>query len=142
MDPKVWGRNMWTTMLNVAKVYPDNPNQQEKNNYKIYYTIIKDILPCYTCRINYAKHLEALPIQLNNRRNLLSWLHQIHNKTLHDMNRKELIYNEFINKYDTTMSSSDISLSPKMIMLMILVIIAGGYYYYVGNRRSVPFFPR
>lgn len=133
MDPKIWGRNMWTNMVHVAQAFPLNPTNQDRKNYQTFYLIIKDILPCYACRQNYARHLKELPVNTSSRNNLLQWLHQLHNKTLRQMKRSELTYEKFIQKYDNSQSSNSTSKSRLIFIFILLVVIFVVYYYYMDR---------
>jgi len=139
MDPKIWGRNMWTSMVHIAQVYPTNPTNNDINNYKIYYTSIANVLPCEICRGNYRNHLTNLPIRLESKQALLDWLYRIHNQTLIQQNRPQISYLEFMNKYSGKVGYTNSNKTQKvLIVLIILAIIASGSYYYVykkGNSR-------
>lgn len=83
IDPNVWGGAGWVFLRNIAKGYPDNPTIEDKNNYTIYFESIQHILPCSTCRNNYAKHIKEIPISnyLNNKNQLLNWVNIIRDKS-------------------------------------------------------------
>jgi hypothetical protein len=83
LGPDFWGPPAWKFIHIVALAYPVNPSQQEKNNYKQFYTIIGDIIPCHFCRDHYKEHITKNPITdevLSNRKNLLHWTIDIHNE--------------------------------------------------------------
>ena len=83
IGPDFWGPPAWKFIHIVALAYPVNPSQQEKNNYKQFYTIIGDIIPCHFCRDHYKEHITKNPITdeiLSNRKNLLHWTIDIHNE--------------------------------------------------------------
>ncbi len=145
MDPKIWGKPMWSSLLNIAKVYPERPSSSDMNNYKIFFTILGSVLPCYACRKNYKNHLRKIPIQLQSRESLIKWLHKIYNQTQLESKKKEVTLKKFFNKYSTT-SSGFFSWLPSsrniIILMVILTIIFVAYYYFVYKRYSVPFFLR
>ena len=37
MDPKIWGPPGWFFIHSVTLVYPDNPTETEKNNFKRFF---------------------------------------------------------------------------------------------------------
>ena len=83
LGPDFWGPHAWKFIHIVALAYPVNPTQQEKNNYRQFYTIIGDIIPCHFCRDHYKEHIKKNPITddiLSNRKNLLHWTIDIHNE--------------------------------------------------------------
>lgn len=140
MDPKIWGGPLWKSLINIAKVYPLQPTINDKNYYRIFFTSLAYVLPCFSCRKNYQKHLAQIPIQLESRNQLLNWLHQIYNQTLINMKKPEVSYQQFINKYS---DSSSISLLPNrkniIILLLLLTLIFGVYYYFFYGRYNFPF---
>lgn len=83
INPRLWGREGWVFLHNIAKGYPSNPTPIDKNNYKITFESLKDTLPCKTCRNNYKQHLREFPIKnyLHNRKSLLNWVRLVKNKT-------------------------------------------------------------
>ena len=144
MDPKVWGAPLWTSMINIAKVYPKSPTNEDQTYYKIFYTSLAYVLPCYKCRKNYQNHLQTNPVQLSSRQDLLSWVHRVYNQTREQVGLKATSYDSFINKYTTpTWSESMRDFLPSFrntcIFLVILVLIFVIYYYFVYNEYYFPF---
>jgi len=143
MDPKVWGRNMWTTMVHIAQVYPVNPNNNDISNYNIFYTSIANVLPCEICRVNYSRHLANVPIRLESKHALLDWLYRIHNQTLIQQKRPQISYTEFMNKYSGKVGYGTSNSTKTIIVLIILAIIASGsYYYFYKKGRTRPYLRR
>ena len=138
MDPKIWGRSMWQSMIHIAQAYPQQPTEQQKNQYGLFYLNLANVLPCYSCQKNYQKHLNRLPIKLSNRDSLLKWIHQIHNLTLIDMNRSTINFTDFINKY--TSQPSMLNKIAKIILFLSILAIA--YYFLRGRYNSGNFVRR
>lgn len=138
MDPKIWGRSLWASLIYIAQVYPENPTPKDKQNYGLFFITVGKVLPCYACQKNYATHLQSLPIQLRSKTALLDWLHKLHNKTLEQMGRPNLSYADFLNKYIGQNTKSIFS-NKCLLILLILAGIALGYYYFFYKKRSRPF---
>ena len=136
MDPKIWGRPLWESLIYIAKGYPENPKPVQRGQYSLFFRSLGFTLPCYSCRENYASHLKAEPIQLDSRDDLIHWLHRIHNLTLTQMNRKTTSFDEFINKYTSPIHE----LGRCFFMILILVAIAVGCYYFFYKKHNRPFF--
>jgi hypothetical protein len=81
MDPRVWGPHFWFVLHLISFHYPDNPTTFDKEQHKAFYTSVKDILPCTTCRQHYKNYLSQYPIEpnLDTRIDLITWVIQIHN---------------------------------------------------------------
>ncbi len=94
ITPDQWGPPGWKFIHIVAFAYPLNPTQEEKNNYKAFFTLIGDILPCHLCSEHYKKNLILHPLTdtiLENKINLTLWtidmhneVNKINNKTVYD----------------------------------------------------------
>jgi hypothetical protein len=88
MEPKIWGRYLWTSIHVIALGYPDNPSEQDKKDFKEFFANLWKTIPCQRCAENYKKHLNELPIDnaLESNTTLFKWtvdLHNIVNKELH-----------------------------------------------------------
>lgn len=87
MEPKVWGRYLWTSIHTIALGYPDEPSEQDKKDFKEFFTSLWKVIPCQRCSDNYKRHLTELPIDgfLGSNTDLFKWtvdLHNIVNKEL------------------------------------------------------------
>ena len=82
IGPNVWGPHGWKFMHYVSLGYPQQPTENDKRNYKEFYSNLKNVLPCKTCAINYERNLTELPIDnaLQSRDSLVKWVIDIHNK--------------------------------------------------------------
>lgn len=137
MDPKVWGGPLWTSLIYIAKGYPVDPSPSHQAQYTLFFHSLGNTLPCFSCKKNYLSHLKAEPIKLGSRSELLNWLHRIHNRTLTQMGKGKLTYQEFIDKYINPQRSF---WSRKSFILLILVAIVVGWYYFFYKKYSRPFF--
>lgn len=92
MDKNAWGSHMWTIIHAVALGYPEeNPTADEKRNYRSFYEGLQHVLPCKSCRENFKKHLEKLPIDLSNQAALFKWTVDLHN-TVNKMTGKKVTW--------------------------------------------------
>ena len=82
MEPNIWGPHAWFFLHTVVLMYPDQPNELEKQHYLNFFNNLANILPCYICRENYKNHLIKYPIKksLNNKKDLHIWMVNIHNE--------------------------------------------------------------
>jgi FAD-linked sulfhydryl oxidase len=99
IDPEYWGRPSWIFLYSIGFSYPDNPTQKDKKSIKKLLILLKDILPCYRCRINYKDTLKNIPLTdniLDNRKNLLKWMLQVHNKINIQIGKKQMNYGDLM----------------------------------------------
>jgi hypothetical protein len=94
MNQNIWGPPTWILIHSVALTYPINPTQEQKLNYKNFFTNLKYILPCETCRKNYEIHLNMFPIRLDTRSTLFQWSVDMHNEVNKKNNKKIVKYDE------------------------------------------------
>ena len=101
MEPKVWGKYVWTSIHIIALGYPDKPTDEEKQNFKTFYTELWKVIPCYKCSINYKKHLDELPIDdyLTDNMSLFRWTVYLHNIVNKELGKKEWTFEETLEKF-------------------------------------------
>jgi len=58
LTPGVWGPKTWFFLDSMAMAYPEDPTDDEKLSAKNFILSLKDLLPCYGCRVNYSKYLD------------------------------------------------------------------------------------
>ena len=54
IKPIIWGPHGWKFMHYVSLGYPNNPSEEDKKNYKTFYTSLQHILHCAKCAHNYS----------------------------------------------------------------------------------------
>ena len=82
LNPLIWGPHAWFFLESIIISYPSNPTNDDKEHFKNFFTVLKNVLPCKKCRINYDKHLKNNPLDDNvlaNKDNLFKWIIKIHN---------------------------------------------------------------
>ena len=104
---KIWGPGAWMMLESCAFGYPIRPTQKDKDNFKIFYSSIANVLPCKYCRDSFVGFLEDEDTRLTDsvlesRSSLTKWIFRIHNK----VNKKldvdyGLTYDDFVNKYES-----------------------------------------
>jgi hypothetical protein len=101
VDPKLWGRSLWTSLFSIAMGYPENPTIDDQSNYQRFFEHLKYVLPCDACRINYDQHIRSNPIHfyLYNRDVLIDWLVTINNQVNKTLQKPILTREETLKKY-------------------------------------------
>jgi hypothetical protein len=101
----IWGPPLWFSLHCISFNYPNNPTEKQKHEYKSYFISLKNILPCKTCRENYEKNLQILPIDdkvLKNRKSLSKWLYKMHELVNKSLGKESgLTYEDVKNRYET-----------------------------------------
>ena len=97
LGPDKWGVHGWKFIHHVALGYPNTPNENDKNNYKSFYTLIGSILPCHICSDHYNENLLIHPLNdevLSNKMNLIYWTIDMHNEVNKKNGKKIYSYDE------------------------------------------------
>lgn len=100
MNQKVWGPHMWFSLHSITFTYPFSPSNEDKEMIIEFFTSLKTILPCITCQLNYTKNLQDLPIQTGNRKQLVHWLIDLHNKVNIETGKATISYDTAIRYYE------------------------------------------
>ncbi len=83
LGPNIWGPHGWKFIHYTAFAYPNNPTNDIKENYKNFFTILGDVLPCKLCSDHYKENLLLHPLSdavLSDRDSLFKWTIDIHNE--------------------------------------------------------------
>ena len=82
MNTTFWGPDGWKFLHILTFIYPEKPNQYEKEKMKNFMNSIRFILPCKYCRLSFTKYMKSLSIDdyLDSRDLCIEWLYRIHNK--------------------------------------------------------------
>lgn len=103
MDPKIWGKHMWSSIHFIALGFPQKPSETQKLNYKSFFENLYKVLPCNTC----SEHLEStikneLPLYANNLSNtteMFKWTVGLHNIVNKRLNKPTMSFEEAENMY-------------------------------------------
>lgn len=122
IKPNIWGPHGWKFMHYVSLGYPGDPTEQDKQNYKNFYTSLQHILPCAKCAQNYSHNLKKYPIDnhLGSRDTLVRWVIDIHNQVNTELNKKEYTYIEALDLYKSSIPDIQ-TYTFKIIVLLILL---------------------
>ena len=118
MEPNIWGPHAWFFLHSVTLMYPEHPNEQEKQHYYNFFNNLGNILPCIICRENYKNHLIKYPLKqnLNTRNDLHIWLVNIHNEVNKIHKKNNIIQMKYYKCIQTFIKKI------KNMLLIILII--------------------
>lgn len=111
MLPKIWGGPMWISLHSITFCYPDNPTENDKQNYKKFFELVGEMLPCSYCRESYKKFITVGITKLDdealkNRNSLTKWLYNIHESVNRKLNVDYCIsYEDVVKRYESYRSS-------------------------------------
>jgi hypothetical protein len=102
MNQNIWGPPFWLSLHTISFNYPLKPTEQDKVNYKNFYTSFQNVIPCSICKKNYIRHLKEHPIDnyLSSRRKLSEWVIDMHNMVNGETGKKILSSDVVVKKYE------------------------------------------
>lgn len=109
IGPDKWGVHGWKFIHHVALGYPKIPTENNKNNYKSFFSLLGTVLPCHICNDHYNEHLLIHPLTddvLSTNKNLINWTIDMHNEVNKAHGKKIYSYDEafelILNNYENT----------------------------------------
>jgi hypothetical protein len=102
MQPEIWGKYLWMMIHIVALGYPNEPTEDDKINYKIFYEHLSTILPCYSCAEHYKKHIEKNPLTndvMKDTKSLFNWTVDMHNVVNKFLKKTRVTYEQAYTYY-------------------------------------------
>jgi len=97
IGPDQWGVHGWKFIHHIALGYPNTPSDNDKNNYKNFFNLLGNVLPCGLCSNHYNEHLLIYPLTdevLSNKMNLINWTIDMHNEVNKQNGKKIYSYDE------------------------------------------------
>lgn len=97
-----WGTGLWIGLHCMTFNYPISPTKDDINNYKTFFTLLSDMLPCIYCKQSYKIYIECLPIDnfLDSREGCTYWLFTLHNWVNNKIGKSIISFNECIETYE------------------------------------------
>lgn len=77
-----WGPLLWETINSIVREYPHNPSAEDRQNFKLFFQSLGDVLPCPSCRDHYKGHLRNMSLDkaVNSREELINFIIDLHNE--------------------------------------------------------------
>ena len=97
LGPNIWGPHLWKALHMISFGYPNEPNEEQKKNYRTFFENFYQVLPCSICSNNYKKNLKELPITndtMKNQQNLVKWVIDVHNIVNKELGKHVIEYDD------------------------------------------------
>jgi hypothetical protein len=118
----IWGSNTWNSLHCITFGYPEQPTEENKQHYKIFFESIKFVLPCCTCRKHFAEHTKkgsSFEIKyeiFENRKTLTKWLYDLHSHVNKMLEMKyDITYEDLCEKYNSYIAECVMPIDKKTI---------------------------
>ena len=92
INPKYWGKSSWIFLNSLGLIY----SPEKKNNYKIFFSKLGDLLPCELCSLHYNTFLPKLDQALESKQTFIDWLLEMRNDINIKSNKPVLSLTEVI----------------------------------------------
>ncbi len=101
MNQNIWGPHLWFSLHTISFTYPLKPKDDDKENYKNFFTELQHVIPCSVCKKNYIRHLKEFPVNehLNSRKDIVYWVIDLHNMVNSETGKRVLSYDEALKRY-------------------------------------------
>ncbi len=103
---KIWGPGLWIGLHSITFGYPVKPTEEQQKNYKQYFILQGDVLPCKYCRESYKQITSSGKTKITdevfkNRETITRWLYDVHEA----VNKKlgvnyNITYEDVVKKYE------------------------------------------
>lgn len=137
-SPSLWGSGAWKFFHMVALSFPDQPTTDDKNDFKTFFHLLKNVLPCGKCRNNFNRHIKEIPIDkyLDSPNHLFEWVVKLQNVVTSEYGgaliNKEQKKQEYLQAngvgYKETFVSSIFGNNPQIKIIITLLIITIGVF--------------
>ena len=100
LGPDVWGPHGWKFIHFISLGYPRKPSDDDKKNYKNFFSMIPNILPCHICSNHFKENLINYPLTddiMSDRIKLLNWSIDMHNEVNLINNKPIIDYDQGLN---------------------------------------------
>ena len=133
MKPDIWGRHLWLSLHFIALDFSDNPTDEDKLNYKLFFENLHQVIPCYKCSLNYKPNLQQRPItdkDTMNTKSLFKWTVDIHNLVNTELGKKQLSFDDAWIFYNDPSNFEKTNVSMYYYILAIIVMIILCFFVY------------
>jgi len=134
MKPEVWGPGAWIFLHSITLNYPDNPSEQDKSEYLVFFNSLSNIIPCEKCKDHYYQYLLDNPIEksLNKKQDIVIWLNNLHNiinirndKPTMDVFKMISLYKKMYSKNKNKNKNKYCIILIILLIIFILLVLCG-----------------
>ncbi len=123
INPKIWGPFFWKTFHLSTFGYPREPNDLDKQTYKLFYESFMKILPCNKCSIESQKmSIDDLIKGLESRASLIKWGYNFHNKVNTKLKINELKFETFMSDIELLISGNNYKYNYIYVLISLIIL--------------------
>uniref|UniRef100_A0A6C0EAG7 thiol oxidase n=1 Tax=viral metagenome TaxID=1070528 RepID=A0A6C0EAG7_9ZZZZ len=136
INPKLWGNPLWKFIHYLTVAYPENPTQEQMDDFKLFFTHLKKMLPCEKCRYHYQQNLLKYPLTddiLRSRYKLIKWAVDMHNEVNVMNGKPKMSVERVIDEYTKDKGAIRMDKNVFNIVVLIMIIILVIWFYKYKN---------
>jgi hypothetical protein len=144
---KIWGPSMWNSLHAITFGYPVEPSNEQKLNYKNYFMMLGNVLPCKYCKDSYNKFIskgssKLTDETLTNRDALTFWGYKLHQKVNEKLNIDYCVsYEEIKNRYESYRANCSSNINKNEKPKGCTIPITNTSYRIASKSKDAPFIP-
>jgi len=93
-----WGKQGWHFIHSIAWNYPENPTEEEKQDYLAFLGSLEKVLPCPICATHFKENMAKYPPRMSNREEFFNWSVDMHNEVNKANDKRILTYGEALDE--------------------------------------------
>jgi len=132
MNTTFWGPSGWIFFHTTSLSY----NSAHQCEYKTFYKLIGEILPCRFCRDSYKNFIKEEPLEISSQYDLFKWTYNMHNKVNNKLrnqgflNDKDPLLKNAYNQYNSIIMY-------KFIEALFIVLFSISVNYTVSDEKTL-----
>jgi hypothetical protein len=114
LNSSIWGPSGWFFIDSIVLSYPKKPTDEQKQEYKKFFSSFSTILPCEKCREHFGKYLKKYPLSskiLESKDNFIIWILAAHNNIRKNKISLKEFYDYYNEKYKLDVKNSTCKVS-------------------------------
>ena len=135
MNVNKWGPGGWTFLHTITFNYPLEPENDDKNRYKNFFSSVSEMLPCKYCRDSFKTYIKFIPIDefLESRIGVTYWLYRIHQLVDEKVFKKNDSFENVIRKYENFRAKTKLITSGSKLNEIREIHRGGGFGSIIGR---------
>lgn len=127
-----FGPCTWKLLHSVSFTFPDNPSEEQKENYLAFIHALSKVLPCPECQRDMQEYIREKTVDVSSRSKFSTWCVDFHNYVNKKLGKSPVPYEEVARRYSgwTSEDTKKMRMKPESEHLALL---SSPYYTGVDN---------
>lgn len=130
-----FGPCAWKLLHSVSFTFPDNPSEEQKENYLSFIHALSKVLPCPECQKDMQEYLRENTVDVSSRSKFSTWCVDFHNHVNQKLGKRSVPYEEIARRYSGWTSEDTKKMQMKSESEQ-LAVLSSPYYTQVDNNHT------